>query len=332
MAVSKRGVELNILEVGLGGRLDATNVFDPIASVVVSIGLDHQNYLGDSLLEILREKLGITRKGCPLFLGDELGPSLDDFLKAYLSEHQIPVFRYGSSFNAISGMLNLTMPGFQDERMTLPEWVLGRPQVMFKRNFALATSIFFWFLHWRSKYYPQEQTGLSVTQRLHKALGLVGAPGTAYPNTLFARFERLSYPGNSHTPSRKIILDVSHNVPATKAFVDSLRHFYGVGEECFLPGIISILADKDMNGMLDLLREVLDPIVLFQVRDRRGFQVEQIAARHKDTRIYSDFQTAWDDVSVRWSSHATPWVIGGSVLAIGEVLSFLQLPIPSHFS
>ena len=62
-------VAMQVLEVGLGGRWDASNVADPLLSVVVSVSLDHQEYLGQDLRQILREKLGIMRSGCPLFWG-----------------------------------------------------------------------------------------------------------------------------------------------------------------------------------------------------------------------------------------------------------------------
>ncbi len=58
-----------VLEIGMGGRLDAVNVVDPDVAVVVSIGLDHQEYLGDTLEAIAREKAGIFRPGRPAVIG-----------------------------------------------------------------------------------------------------------------------------------------------------------------------------------------------------------------------------------------------------------------------
>ncbi|NBC96358.1 MAG: bifunctional folylpolyglutamate synthase/dihydrofolate synthase, partial [Deinococcus-Thermus bacterium] len=62
---AEAGVEVAVLEVGLGGRLDATNALDPVASAIASIGLDHQAFLGDTLAEIAREKAGVLRAGRP---------------------------------------------------------------------------------------------------------------------------------------------------------------------------------------------------------------------------------------------------------------------------
>ena len=62
------GVEVAVLEVGMGGRLDATNIVDPVLSIITDIDLDHQKYLGDTIAEIAREKAGIMRRGVPVVM------------------------------------------------------------------------------------------------------------------------------------------------------------------------------------------------------------------------------------------------------------------------
>jgi dihydrofolate synthase/folylpolyglutamate synthase len=76
---AERGVEVAALEVGLGGRFDATNIVSPTASIITSISLDHRRILGDTEEAILGEKLGITRPGVPLFVG-ALKPHLMDLV------------------------------------------------------------------------------------------------------------------------------------------------------------------------------------------------------------------------------------------------------------
>lgn len=73
---ARRGIDVAVLETGLGGRFDATNVTSPEATVITSISLDHRRLLGDTEEEILREKLGITRPGVPLLIGP-LAPGLE---------------------------------------------------------------------------------------------------------------------------------------------------------------------------------------------------------------------------------------------------------------
>lgn len=73
-AFAEARVDAAVLEVGLGGRLDATNVVEPVASVVTSIGFDHEDYLGSTLDAIAREKAGVMRRGRVTLLGPDLGP------------------------------------------------------------------------------------------------------------------------------------------------------------------------------------------------------------------------------------------------------------------
>ena len=81
LVFAERGVDIAVLETGLGGRFDATNVVDPVACVLTSVGLDHRRILGDTREEILREKLGIARTGVPLLVSD-----LPDDLLAIIDE------------------------------------------------------------------------------------------------------------------------------------------------------------------------------------------------------------------------------------------------------
>jgi dihydrofolate synthase/folylpolyglutamate synthase len=73
----RAGVDVAVVEVGLGGRLDATNVLTPVAAAITSIGFDHEHYLGHTLREIAVEKAGIVKPGVPLVVGDMPGEALD---------------------------------------------------------------------------------------------------------------------------------------------------------------------------------------------------------------------------------------------------------------
>src|SRR6185369_11399482 len=77
LAMAEAGVEVAVLETGLGGRLDAVTTCVPCATAITSIGLDHTDYLGDTLAAIAREKAGILKPGVPCFVG-RLPPEADD--------------------------------------------------------------------------------------------------------------------------------------------------------------------------------------------------------------------------------------------------------------
>ena len=85
-----RKIDIAVLEVGLGGRFDATNVVDPVVSILTSVALDHRRILGDSVEEILREKLGIARPGVPLVCG-RLSPGLRSIVEEKTGRDGIPL-------------------------------------------------------------------------------------------------------------------------------------------------------------------------------------------------------------------------------------------------
>jgi dihydrofolate synthase/folylpolyglutamate synthase len=94
LAMAEAAVDVAVLEVGLGGRLDSTNVCRPVATAITSIGLDHTEFLGDSLTAIAAEKAGIAKAGVPLLLG-RLPPEADAVVAAIAARAAAPVSRLG---------------------------------------------------------------------------------------------------------------------------------------------------------------------------------------------------------------------------------------------
>src|SRR5690625_7532023 len=85
---SSKNIDVALIETGLGGRLDATNVLTPLFSLITHIGLDHQAYLGDTLPEIAREKAGIIKEGVPVLLGSNMDPALYPVFEEVRSEER----------------------------------------------------------------------------------------------------------------------------------------------------------------------------------------------------------------------------------------------------
>ena len=100
---ARRKVDLVILEVGLGGRLDATNVVTPLVSVITNVSMDHEMYLGNTLAEIAGEKAGIIKEGVPVVCGVGPGASEDErivlsVVERFCTERKAPLFLYGRDF------------------------------------------------------------------------------------------------------------------------------------------------------------------------------------------------------------------------------------------
>jgi dihydrofolate synthase/folylpolyglutamate synthase len=92
---AEQKVDIAIVEVGLGGRLDATNVVDPLVSVITSVGMDHMDKLGTSLAEIASEKAGIIKRGVPVVVGSLPEPALKQ-VQAVAAAREAPLWRFGA--------------------------------------------------------------------------------------------------------------------------------------------------------------------------------------------------------------------------------------------
>jgi dihydrofolate synthase/folylpolyglutamate synthase len=109
LAFAEARVDVAVLETGLGGRLDATTVCEPVATAITSIGLDHAEFLGGTLPEIAREKAGIAKRGIPLFLAPLPGDAEAAIVERAASIGA-PVLHFGSAFAEPSGRLALAGP------------------------------------------------------------------------------------------------------------------------------------------------------------------------------------------------------------------------------
>jgi dihydrofolate synthase/folylpolyglutamate synthase len=99
---ARQGVELAVVEVGLGGRLDATNVLDPEVAVITTIGLDHQEFLGETLASVAREKAGIIKPGRPAILG-VVPREVEHIFGETAAERGAPMSRAGHDFRVTDG-------------------------------------------------------------------------------------------------------------------------------------------------------------------------------------------------------------------------------------
>jgi dihydrofolate synthase/folylpolyglutamate synthase len=218
------GVDVAILEVGLGGRLDAVNVFDADAAIVTSIDLDHQDYLGDTREAIGFEKAGIYRAGRPAICADPappasllrhaqaIGAGMRRFCEDFSVEHNPGAWRYRGQHWTLSG---LPLPA-----------MAGGYQV---RNAAGAIALL-----------ESLRERLPVDERaIKQGLGKARVPG---------RFQRLG----THP---EVILDVAHNPEAARALAATLREYPIAGRTLAVAGM---LADKDVAGVIAALSDCVD--------------------------------------------------------------------------
>lgn len=302
------GTEINLMEVGLGGRWDSVNALDPCLSVITSIGMDHCQYLGDTTAKIAAEKAGIMRRGRPVLWGGVAGGDANAraAIEEQAKEKGALLWQLGEEIVLREDRVEVVLPGFPEASYRLPMVVKARPAFL-RRNFALACAAAHWL-----------QARLVPNGSVARGLVALDQNKVPIPPSLRARFERLLC-GTKDGTTRDLLLDVGHNVDGVRALVSALVESGIASADRKLPGLVSVLADKDYDGVLDVLRTVLDPIALFPVQSERTWTKSHLAPRHQDLYWHPSFADAFADKRMIGS----PTVICGSVLALGEVLGTL---------
>lgn len=222
---SQRQVEVQVLEVGLGGRLDACNIVDADCAVITSIGMDHQAWLGDSLAAIAAEKAGIMRAGKPVVSAADNVQSEITALAAKAGAH---LLHSGGDYRHELGAQQWSWHcgGKHIEALPIP-LACGEHQI----SNAAAALTALWALRERL---PFDETAF------RQALRVSALPGRAQ------RQGRYCY-------------DVSHNPQAASALLKTLKSSPGRGRRL---AVLGMLADKDVAGYVSTLAPALDQLFL----------------------------------------------------------------------
>ncbi len=243
------GLDAWVLEIGMGGRLDAVNVVDPDVAVVVSVGLDHQEYLGDTLEAIGREKAGIFRAGRAAVLGNrEMPPVVVETAHAVGARPK----RLGVEFD------------FRREgrhwRYLGPRWdftELPAPSLLGATQYGNAA------------------TAIAALEELAPPLAISRASIEQGLRTVSVagRFE-VRAPRTATGPTW--ILDVAHNPDAARVLADNLRSTPIAGRTL---GLCGVLADKDAAGVVAALAGCIDAWWFVSTTGERGQDATTLAAR-----------------------------------------------------
>ena len=216
-----------VLEVGMGGRLDAVNVVDPDVAVVVSIGFDHQEYLGTTLDAIGREKAGILRKATPaVFGGRDGGAVLEEIARSLAA----PLMRLGREYSySVQG----DSWHYRGSRWDLPR--LPPPALLGDAQYANAA------------------TAIAALEAIEARLAISAAAVAEGLRSvrLVARFQVIA----AAATSPAWILDVAHNPDAARVLARNLRTTPSTGRTFAVCGI---LADKDARGIAAALGDCID--------------------------------------------------------------------------
>ncbi|MEI2768055.1 MAG: bifunctional tetrahydrofolate synthase/dihydrofolate synthase [Nitrosomonas sp.] len=247
-------VEVAILEIGLGGRLDAVNVFSPDCSIVTSIDFDHMEYLGNSREKIGCEKVAIFRNGKPAICAETDLPSA---VWQQINQIDPDLLLLNKQFGYVDKSSQWDYWGPKDCRYSLPFPALRGQKQLQNASTCLAAL-------------DTLQTQLPVTmQNIRDGLNEAVIPG---------RFQVIS----THP---MIILDVAHNPAAAEVLSDNLAATRPTGKTY---AVFAMLADKDISGVVSHIKQQVDVWLVSSVHSERAATTDYICSRLYDAGISTD--------------------------------------------
>lgn len=292
---ARAGVDVVVWETGMGGRLDATNIVNPIASVITNIALDHQAYLGNTIEQIAREKAGIIKPGVPIFYGVMPQEAQKIILTQARAVGAVPngpgaEITTPPRYEIVNGKI---LQHFEYQKHDISLSLIGPMQ---RRNFRTVYSVLK-FLH--SRY------------DLDLERALLGLANVRWP----ARCQQLN---------ERLIVDGAHNPDGLSALTEALQEFSPHEKFCI---IFAGFRDKDVVANLKLIAPLAAEFIFVPIQeaDRPSYsslelcqlasQISQVPARGADNALLA--------VNEALANSKYRIIVAGSLYLAGEVLSGL---------
>lgn len=306
VAFAEHPVDVAVIEVGMGGEWDATNVIDADVSVIMPIGFDHMEYLGNTLHEIASTKAGIIKAGGFIVLAQQEPEAAKELIRK-AAEVGADVVREGIEYSvasravAVGGQL-ITIKGINDtyEDIYLP--LHGKHQASNAASALVAVEAFF----------GEQPLDIEAVR---------------------AGFAAATSPGRCEVVHRDptIILDAAHNPHGAKALAETLTHEFNFDE---IVALVGIFADKDALGILQELEPVVDHVIVTQSSSDRAMpsgELERIASKVFGVdRVFEvgDLHAALDravrDTTRPLSEDTIGIIVTGSVVTVGQARSYIR--------
>ena len=306
VAFAEHPIDVGVIEVGMGGQWDATNVVEADVSVIMPIGFDHMEYLGNTLHEIASTKAGIIKENGFIVLAQQEPEAAKELIRK-AAEVGADVVREGIEFSvasravAVGGQL-LTIQGVNEtyEDIFLP--LHGRHQASNAAAALVAVEAFF----------GDQPLDIEAVR---------------------SGFAGVISPGRCEVVHRDptVILDAAHNPHGARALAETLKAEFNFDE---IIAVVGVLSDKDAAGIFKELESIVDHVIVTQNSSDRAMassEVEKIASLVFGTdRVFevSDLSQALDKAikdSIRPLSEETVGIIvTGSVVTVGQARTYLR--------
>lgn len=288
-------VEIAVLEVGLGGRLDATNIVTPVAAAIVSIDFDHQAQLGDTLTSIAYEKAGIIKPGIPVVCG-ALPDDAIDVVETVCRERGAPLIRADREVRStVSLHAGRTRVHARTAKHDYGELTLALPGRHQASNAAVAIRLL----------ETLDEHGIAVGARAIET----GLTSASWPG----RLERRRYRG------REILLDAAHNPAGARALAAYLA-------EAMPPGtlVFGAMKDKAVSEMLDALAPAVRRVICTTAPAARAMDAAAIAALAHNAGLDAEVEPDPEAALGRALAYDDAIVVAGSIFLIGPVRAILR--------
>jgi len=306
VAFAEHPVDVAVIEVGMGGEWDATNVIDADVSVIMPIGFDHMEYLGHTLHEIASTKAGIIKEGGFIVLAQQEPEAAKELIRK-AAEVGADVVREGIEYSvtsravAVGGQL-ITIKGINDtyEDIFLP--LHGKHQATNAASALVAVEAFF----------GEQPLEIEAVR---------------------AGFAAVTSPGRCEVVHRDptIILDAAHNPHGAKALAETLANEFNFDE---IVAVVGVFGDKDAAGILQALEPVVDHVIVTQSTSDRALpsgELEKIASKvfgvdrvFEVSELHAALDRAVRDTTRPLSEDTIGIIVTGSVVTVGEARSYLR--------
>jgi dihydrofolate synthase/folylpolyglutamate synthase len=294
----KNRIDAAVLETGLGGRFDATNVIkEPLACVITDIDFDHQAILGNTLSRIANEKAGIIKRGCPVISGVR-GCEAARVVKRVSRLVNAELYEYGKDFNCASRKV---------------DWLRGRQKFRYngiKSSFDAELSLL--------GFHQLRNCGLALA-----VVELMGMRGFHIGRSRIRKaLKSILWPGRFEV-RKTIVLDGAHNPGAARNFTETWNKSPFRSKKAVL--IFGMLQDKSIKEVIKLLPKNIDKVVLTKVDSPRAETTENLAGMWKkyipaENIIMADSLKAALDMT----SKEELTLITGSLYLVGNALKLIK--------
>ncbi len=293
--LAREKTDISLMEVGMGGRLDATTVIRPLVSVITNISLEHQFFLGSRLVNIAGEKAGIIKKGVDVVTA-ATQPHVIRFLKDKSAERKAPFTRVGGDVRYRTTKRGICYYGLKRRFRDLEVNLKGNFQ---SRNVALALAVI----------EILERKGFKISSE-----------------DIIEGLKDTIWPGRMHVISQDplIVLDGAHNPDAMGKLADSIRR--GLTYDRLIL-ILGVMEDKDIDGILDKVLPVSDYVICTGPDYYRSADPEELMRKTFNHRKDGEVIPGISKAIERARAMALPRdmiLITGSLFTVGEALTHLD--------